>query len=235
MLAPMGEGKGRRAARAKTTTPRPSAPPAPRSARRRKSPATEAAPPASTPPLGVVDGLAPSADPTQPDFAWWAIDRVRPWVQNPRKNARAVGKVADSIRRWGWGRPLVVNVHPKCEGEIIIGHTAWLAALELGLEQVPVRIVRLEPAAAHGLAIADNKLGEISDWDPDELGRIIGSGEIGAGDLAIAGFSDAELEALRNPPAPGSTTIDATTECKCPKCGHEFQLARSGKKTREAA
>jgi len=177
----------------------------------------------------------PSTDPTRPDFAWWPIDRVKPWVQNPRKNARAVGKVADSIRRWGFGRPLVVNDWRGCEGELIVGHTAWLAALELGVEQVPVRIRRMEPAAAHALAIADNKLGEISDWDPDELGRIVGSGEISGGDLALAGFSDAELEILRNPPAPGSTTIAATTECACPKCGHKFTLERSGKKPREAA
>ncbi len=185
--------------------------------------------------LGQVDGLAPSTDPTQPDFAWWPNDRVKPWVQNPRKNARAVGPVADSLRRFGWGRPLVVNDWPKCKGELIIGHTAWLAALELQLDVVPVRIRRIVPALAHALAIADNKLGEISDWDPDELGRIVGSGEISAGDLGLAGFSDAELEELKNPPAPGSTTIAATTECACPKCGHKFTLERSGKKAREAA
>lgn len=186
--------------------------------------------------LGAVDGLMPSDDPNRPDFGWVAIEHVRPWVQNPRKNARAVGKVADSIRAFGWGRPLVVNEWPGCEGELIVGHTAWLAAHELKLEMVPVRYRRMEPAAAHALAIADNKLGEISDWDPDELGRIVGGGEISASQLHIAGFSDAELEELRNPPAPGSTTIAATTECKCPKCGHTFTLARSSKKaTPEAA
>jgi hypothetical protein len=210
----------------------------PRSKRSSKrAPAAAAASDEPTPSqLGRVEGLAPSTDPTRPDFAWWPIDRVRPWVQNPRKNARAVGKVADSIRRWGWGRPLVVNDWPGCEGELVVGHTAWLAAHELGLEQVPVRIRRMEPAAAHALAIADNKLGEISDWDPDELGRIVGSGEISGGDLALAGFSDAELEALKNPPAPGTTTIAATTECTCPKCGHKFALERSSRKAgREAA
>jgi hypothetical protein len=231
----MGDRKASGNARAKTGNARPSKA-APRTGKRpRSSTPPEPAETALGSSLGKVDGLAPSTDPTRPDFAWWPIDRVRPWVQNPRKNARAVGKVADSIRRWGWGRPLVVNDWKGCEGELIIGHTAWLAALELKLDQVPVRIRRMEPAAAHALAIADNKLGEISDWDPDELGRIVGSGEISAGDLGLAGFSEAELEALKNPPAPGSTTIDATTECACPKCGHKFTLERSGKKAREAA
>jgi len=185
--------------------------------------------------LGVADGLSPSTDPTAPDFAWWPIDRVKPWVQNPRKNARAVGKVADSIRAFGWGRPLVVNVWPSCEGELIIGHTAWLAAHELKLDVVPVRVRRMEPPAAHALAIADNKLGEIADWDPDELGRIVGSGEITGAHLAIAGFSEEELEALANPAAITDTTIDATTECTCPKCGHKWTLQSRSKKASEAA
>lgn len=159
-----------------------------------KGSSSEAPPPS----LGLVEGLVPSNDPTAPDFAWWPIARVRPWAQNPRKNAKAVPKVAESIRTFGWGRPLVVNMWPGCEGELIIGHTAWLAAQKLGLDRVPVRVRKMEPAAAHALAIADNKLGEISDWDPDELGRIVGSGEISASHLEIAGFSAAELQALNN-------------------------------------
>lgn len=163
--------------------------------RRSQAPASEPAPLA----LGVVEGLVPSTDPTAPDFAWWPIDRVKPWVRNPRRNAKAVKPVAESIATFGWGRPLVVNVWPGCEGELIIGHTAWAAAQHLKLTMVPVRIRRMEPPAAHALAIADNKLGELSDWDPDELGRIIGSGELTAHQLNVAGFSAAELRALTNP------------------------------------
>jgi DNA modification methylase len=170
------------------------------SGRKAASPKAPKAPPESQPPasLGRVEGLVPSTDPTAPDFAWWPIARVKPWVQNPRRNKKAIEPVAKSISKFGWGRPLIVNVWPGCVGELIIGHTAWLAAQALRLEQVPVRIRRMEPALAHALAIADNKLGEISDWDPEELGRIVGSGEISGEDLAIAGFSQAELHALSN-------------------------------------
>src|SRR4051812_6002895 len=122
----MGERKSRRGGGAKSNPSQRATGKPPASARER-----------SLPPLGQVDGLAPSTDPTRPDFAWWPIERVQPWEQNPRKNARAVGKVADSIRRWGWGRPLVVNDWKGCEGELIVGHTAWLAAHELKLEHVP--------------------------------------------------------------------------------------------------
>lgn len=167
---------------------------APRSARKSKPGATQ--PPADALALGAVDGLEPSADPTVPDFAWLPITGVKPWVQNPRRNAKAITPVAESIRTFGWGRPLVVNMWPGCEGELIVGHTAWQAAQQLRLTRVPVRMRRMEPALAHALALADNKLGEISDWDPDELGRIIGGGELTTAQLNIAGFSPAELQTL---------------------------------------
>lgn len=169
--------------------------------------------------LSAVEGLAPSE--SGEDFAWWPIERIKPWVDNPRKNARAVPKVADSLKRFGWGRPLIVNMHPRCEGELIVGHTAWLAALELGLDQVPVRIRRMDPARAHALAIADNKLGEISGWDAEALGRIVGSNRISAADIEIAGFSATELEKLAA--GPESVEIKATHEIKCPQCGHKWR------------
>jgi DNA modification methylase len=187
------EGAQRAPASVRNSKPPPPAAPAPKPKRARR---------AATPPdepglvLARVEGLQPSTDPTLPDFAWWPIARVKPWVQNPRRNKKAILPVAQSIAKFGWGRPLIVNVWPGCEGELIIGHTAWQAALLLKLEQVPVRIRRMEPALAHALALADNKLGEISDWDPDELGRIVGGAEISAADLGIAGFSELELRAL---------------------------------------
>jgi len=153
--------------------------------------------------VGQVEGLLPSTDPTLPDFEWWPIARVKPWVHNPRRNKRAVPKVKASLLRWGWGRPLVANVWPGCEGELIVGHTAWLAAQELKLDRVPVRVRRMEPDRAHALALADNKLGEISDWDPEELGRIAASGLISIEDLQLAGFSESELRALH-----GSASLD---------------------------
>lgn len=226
----MGERKATGNARATRRNAKPSKA-APRTGKRARSSTPAEQEPAG---LGEVDGLVPSTDPTKPDFDWWPIDRVRVWVRNPRKNARAVPKVADSLKRFGWGRPLVVNDWKGCEGELIAGHTARLAALELGLTRVPVRIRRLPPAIAHALALADNKLGEIADWDPDELGRIAESGEISAEDLALAGFSAAELSALNEPVHPpgdfSEVTIDAHTQYKCPRCQYEWRGQPSAKK-----
>jgi hypothetical protein len=62
------------------------------------------------------------AGPEGSDFV--PIDSIRPWVDNPRKNAHAVAKVQEAIKRFGWIRPIVANSHPRAKGEIIVGHTA---------------------------------------------------------------------------------------------------------------
>lgn len=84
---------------------------------------------------------------------WEPIKALQPWSANPRDNKAAIDEVAKSIRRFGWGAPIVAN---KRNGEIIAGHTRYAAAQKLKLEQVPVRWLDLDPADAHALALADN-------------------------------------------------------------------------------
>lgn len=150
-----------------------------------------------------------SIPPQRSDF--YPLDAIHPWVSNPRKNAHAVPRVVRSIKRWGWGRPLVVNTHPKARGELVIGHTARLAALELGLTEVPVRWVKLSPRKAHALATADNRTSEFSEWDADLLRELRTEGDLSDRDLLDAGFSENELAALTADPgdAGGGTTTRA--------------------------
>ena len=76
---------------------------------------------------------------------------LRPWVKNPRKNDPAVKAVADSIRRFGFGAPLLAR---RENGEVIAGHTRLKAAIKLGLTEVPVRYLDLSESEAHALALA---------------------------------------------------------------------------------
>lgn len=127
----------------------------------------------------------------EPAASWRRLDGLKPWSRNPRRNDAAVPKVARSIIRYGWGRPIVCRAK---DSEVVVGHTALRAALSLpellakaGTEKVPprkdwhpeairtaekglapVRAVELTQKDARRLALADNKLGEISEWD-DEL------------------------------------------------------------------
>ena len=73
----------------------------------------------------------------------WKIDDVKPYEHNPRINDSAVDAVARSIQEFGFRQPIVVDE----EGVIIVGHTRYKAAQKLGLETVPVHVVKgLTPA-----------------------------------------------------------------------------------------
>lgn len=152
------------------------------------------------------------------------IDRLKVWVKNPRLNQKAVAKVAASINEFGWVRPVIANQHPECFDEIIVGHTARLAAISLGLTELPVRFVHLDPERAHAAALADNKLGEISAWDPEILGELIASGAIGKPLFSIAGFTPFEVDRLGRPPTAGEDDVPARPKRPVTRIGDVWLL-----------
>lgn len=138
---------------------------------------------------------AKSPPPTPPSEAaaavWVATDTLVPWVDNPRLNDPAVDAVCRSIQNFGWGAPLLAR---RENGELIAGHTRLRAALKLGMQTVPVRFLDLDPAQAHLLALADNKLNEIAEWDDKALAKLLN--EFSMDDVGIAGWDEKELERL---------------------------------------
>ncbi|AKG66636.1 ParB N-terminal domain-containing protein [Lactobacillus helveticus] len=102
-----------------------------------------------------------------------SIDDIKPYKNNPRNNDDAVDAVANSIKEFGWQQPIVVDI----KGVIIAGHTRYKAAQKLDLKTVPVVIAKdLSEEQAKAYRLADNKSGELADWDfsvlDDELGQI---------------------------------------------------------------
>ena len=125
---------------------------------------------------------------------WVAVAVLAPWLRNPRYNDKAVAGVARSIKRFGFGAPIVANLHTR---EIIAGHTRLQAAKRLGLAEVPVRWLELSEAEGHALALADNKLGEVARWEAAKLADAVC--ELCGGDAALLeelGLSAAELREL---------------------------------------
>jgi site-specific DNA-methyltransferase (adenine-specific) len=95
------------------------------------------------------------------------INDVKPYEKNPRKNDKAVDKVAASIKEFGFKQPLVVDK----DGILIVGHTRLKAAQKLGIKEVPVIYAEdLTDEQVKAYRLADNKTGEFAEWDMDLLG-----------------------------------------------------------------
>lgn len=106
---------------------------------------------------------------TKPNIEMWATEDVRPYANNAKvHDPKQVEKIAKSIKEFGWrGNPIVVDT----EGVIIAGHGRRLAALHLGMKQVPVIVAHdLTPEQARALRLADNRVA-IADIDSDLLQR----------------------------------------------------------------
>ncbi|MBP9032295.1 MAG: ParB N-terminal domain-containing protein [Pseudomonadales bacterium] len=124
------------------------------------------------------------------------LAEIKPYHRNPRDNDAAVDAVAESIRRFGFRQPIVVDA----DGVIVCGHTRWKAAQKLGLEQVPVHVARdLTPEQIRAYRIADNKTAELAEWNlellPIELAELQGAGI----DWSLLGFDADELAKLLDP------------------------------------
>ncbi len=132
---------------------------------------------------------------TEPAAVYMCPSDLVPWALNPRKNDHAVATVAGLIERYGFASPIVAR---RSDLRVIAGHTRLKAAIKLGLEEVPVRLLELTDEECAALAIADNKSSELADWDDEQLSAILK--DLGDSmedcDLLDLGFEDTELAEL---------------------------------------
>lgn len=125
----------------------------------------------------------------------WPTESVIPYDKNPRYNDDAVDAVAKSIKEFGFCQPIVVDEHSI----IIVGHTRHKAAIKLGLTEVPVFVAKgLTEAQARAYRIADNKTGDLAEWDKVVLLEEIQGLEDMDIDMSVLAFNDVDLETLKN-------------------------------------
>jgi len=119
------------------------------------------------------------------------IDSIVPYIRNPRKNEKAIPKVKASIKEFGFRQPIVVDK----DNVIVVGHTRWLAAKELGMNEVPVHIAdSLTDAQIKSYRITDNRTNEEAEWDEQLLAIELGELKELNVDLGITGFSELEID-----------------------------------------
>lgn len=150
------------------------------------------------------------------------LSEIWPYEKNPRRNDSAVDAVAASIKEFGWQQPIVVDK----DGVIIAGHTRYKAAKKLKCKEVPVVYAdNLTEEQVKAYRLADNKVGEIANWDFDILKTELA-------DLADIGFDmkpfdfdfdrAKEQEEENAPESFDEFTGAEQVRHTCPRCGYEW-------------
>jgi DNA modification methylase len=128
------------------------------------------------------------------------ILKVVPYFRNPRKNQKAVPKVVESIKKFGYVK---TSICIDEDDVLLCGHTtlAALKSLELILIPEVTRITGLTKAQKLGYRIADNKTGEYAEWDEkllmenyDEMKLLDGD----SFDFTATGYSAKEISRIRD-------------------------------------
>ena len=110
---------------------------------------------------------------------------LKPYSNNPRNNARAIEPVKESILKFGFKVPLVIDKN----NVIVCGHTRFYASKEIGLETVPCIIADdLTDEQINAFRLVDNRTSEFAEWNFDKLAEELS--ELSDFDLNSFGFDD---------------------------------------------
>ena len=94
------------------------------------------------------------------------INSIKSYKKNPRKNEKAIPYVMESIKQFGFKNPVILDKN----NVIVAGHTRIESAKRLGITEIPcIYADDLTDEQIKAFRLADNKVGEIAEWDIDLL------------------------------------------------------------------
>jgi hypothetical protein len=121
------------------------------------------------------------------------IDSIRPYENNANIHPpEQVAALAKEISEVGWTQNIVVD-H---DGVIVVGHGRRLAALQLGLEKVPVHRLPadLSPERVRAIRLFDNRIADSAKTDEKLLAAELAAlAELPQFDVGWTGFTVPEL------------------------------------------
>ena len=130
------------------------------------------------------------------------IGELKPYENNPRHNENAVPYVVESIKRYGFKNPIIIDK----DNVIVAGHTRYLASKELGLNEVPCIVADdLTEDEIKEFRLVDNRTAEMSEWDDELLASELEDIDFGDFDF---GFGDDEIDPYDNSGDVGSLQRD---------------------------
>lgn len=155
---------------------------------------------------------------------WLDVNAVTPYENNARKNDDTVPYLINSIKRFGFRVPLVIDK----DGVVVCGHTRLKAALQIGMDRVPcVRADDLTKSEIKAFRLADNKIAEMSGWDFGKLEIEMDELKDEFGDLDDFGFgekADGNLDDFFSDDENAGEKEKKTITVTCPDCGKSFEV-----------
>lgn len=149
---------------------------------------------------------------------------------NPRSGD--VGAIVESIKNNGWHGVVVCQ---KSTRRILVGNHRVKAAIELGLDSIPVQWADVDDQRARAILLADNRASDLGTYDDEILARVVYETAVD-GLLGATGYDIEDMDRLvRQAMEPEPMDLDEK-KTECPMCGHRFYaVALGGRRGKRSA
>lgn len=120
------------------------------------------------------------------------LEDLHTYHANPRRGD--VDAIAESLRKRGQYRPIVVNIgtHASHDFEILAGNHTYMAAKKLGWETIQATTVDVDDEQAAQIVLADNRLADLGGYDDQALADLLSSID----DLEGTGWEQDDVDGL---------------------------------------
>ena len=160
-----------------------------------------------------------------------SINNLKADQKNARKRTdRSAELIKESLNRYGAARSIVIDENDRVlagngtvEGAKAAGITNVRVIETDGTELIAIKRTGLSEEEKIGLALADNRTSDLSEWDQEMLHRLSEEHDITAwfNSDDLEGILESETEQIA-PEDFDEVDDDIETEHRCPSCGYEW-------------
>ena len=160
-----------------------------------------------------------------------SINSLKSDHKNARKRTdRSSELIKESLQRYGAARSIVIDEENRIlagngtvEGAKAAGITNVRVIETDGTELIAIKRTGLSEEEKVGLALADNRTADLSEWDQEMLHRLSEEHDISAwfNNDDLEGILESETEQIA-PEDFDEVDDDIETEHRCPSCGYEW-------------
>lgn len=121
----------------------------------------------------------------------WAIEKLQPYARQLKDRDKALPKMVEALRVWGFRVPLLVT----SDGEVVDGELRLEAARQLGMAEVPVIVQDdLTPTQVRTFRLLVNKSATWAELNAEAMSAELAELRLELDNLTLTGFSDRELD-----------------------------------------